>query len=58
MNSKVNMKPMPLVIVWISISKLVDAGFTFDVHKNETKWDEKLGMIQEFHDEVWTCSCP
>ena len=32
-------------------TKLVDAGFTFDVHKNDIKWDEKLGMIQEFHDK-------
>jgi len=31
--------------------KLVDAGFTFDVHADDTKWDEKLGMIQGFHDE-------
>ena len=32
-------------------TKLVDAGFTFDVHTDDTKWDEKLGMIQEFHDK-------
>ena len=32
-------------------TKLVDAGFTFDVFTDDIKWDETLGMIQEFHDK-------